>query len=304
MIAVDLFAGAGGFTEGARLAGVPVAWAANHWKAAVTTHAANHPTTRHACQDLHQVDWSTVPAHDLLLASPCCHGHSPARGKDRPQHDASRSTAWAVVSCAEYHRPEAVIVENVPAFQTWTLYPAWCAAMTALGYTLAPHTLDAADHGVPQHRVRLFIVATRSRHPIALDLPQRPHVPLLNILDPSADTWSPIAKPGRSPATLRRIANGRRLFGDHFVVPYYGNGSGLTGRSLTRPVGTITTRARWALVEGDRMRMLSVAESRRAMGFRESYALPSTQREAMIMLGNAVPPPAAADVINALRRAL
>ena len=51
-----------------------------------------------------------------------------------------------------------------------------------LGYLLVgtisgPHALsvlenfDAADHGVPQHRERLFIVATRSKHPVMLQLP-------------------------------------------------------------------------------------------------------------------------------------
>ena len=35
MKAADLFAGAGGFSTGARLAGVPVVWAANHWPAAL-----------------------------------------------------------------------------------------------------------------------------------------------------------------------------------------------------------------------------------------------------------------------------
>src|ERR1700722_5605326 len=109
--AVDLFAGAGGFTEGARQAGVNVLWAANHWPLAVQYHSLNHEGSEHVCQDLHQADWRKVPGHDLLLASPCCQGHSPARGKDRPHHDVQRSTAWAVVSCAEYHRPKAVIVE-------------------------------------------------------------------------------------------------------------------------------------------------------------------------------------------------
>ena len=38
MKAIDLFAGAGGFSEGARAAGVNVVWAANHWPAAVAVH--------------------------------------------------------------------------------------------------------------------------------------------------------------------------------------------------------------------------------------------------------------------------
>ncbi len=45
--AVDLFAGAGGFSEGARAAGVRVLWAANHWPAAVQVHANNHPAPAH-----------------------------------------------------------------------------------------------------------------------------------------------------------------------------------------------------------------------------------------------------------------
>ena len=68
MKAADLFAGAGGFSIGARLAGVPVVWAANHWPAAVHVHERNHPDTAHACQDLQQADWATVPAHDLRRA--------------------------------------------------------------------------------------------------------------------------------------------------------------------------------------------------------------------------------------------
>ena len=136
MIAVDLFAGLGGFSEGARLAGVEVAWAANHWRAAVDVHESNHPGTVHHYQDLHQADWSRVPAHDVLLASPSCTGHTRARGKERPGHDAARSTAWAVVSCVQYHRPEFVVVENVPELRRWVLYPAWRSAMSALGYAL------------------------------------------------------------------------------------------------------------------------------------------------------------------------
>lgn len=300
MRTIDLFSGAGGFSTGATMAGARVVWAANHWPAAVEWHAANHPDTEHACQDLQQADFREAPAHDLLLASPACQGHSRARGAEKPHHDALRSTAWAVVSCAEVHRPAVAIIENVPEFAEWALYPAWCAAMNALGYALQPMVLDAASHGVPQHRRRLFVVATRSKHPIELALPSRPHVSVDDCIDWHAGKWSPVNKPGRSSKTLDRVANGRASFGDRFVMPYYGSGSGTTGRSVRRPLGTLTTKARWALVDGDRMRMLRAVEGKLIQGFPRHYLLPDCEPTAWTLIGNSVCPQVAADLITAI----
>lgn len=56
MRAVDLFAGWGGLTFGAEMAGVSVLWAGNHSPEAVETHQMNHPKTRHEVQDLRQAD--------------------------------------------------------------------------------------------------------------------------------------------------------------------------------------------------------------------------------------------------------
>ncbi|MNT18343.1 DNA cytosine methyltransferase [Cupriavidus necator] len=86
-------------------------------------------------------------------------------------------------------------------------------------------------------------------------------------------------------------------------MPYYGSGSGTTGRSLDRPIGTITTLDRWAVVDGDRIRMLSADECRAAMGFPREYKLRSQHKTAVHMLGNAVCPPVARDIINAIMEA-
>lgn len=303
MKAIDLFAGAGGFSTGAKMAGIEVVWAANHWQAAVDIHSQNHPGAQHACQDLQQANWMDVPRHNLLLASPCCQGHSKARGKanGNPQHDASRSTAWAVVSAAEYHRPDFGVIENVPEFMRWALYPAWCAAMNALGYALTPMIVDAADHGVPQHRERLFIVAVRAKHPLMINLEKHAYVPASSFIDFGAGNWQLIEKPGRAANTLARIAAGRAAHGDRFISSYYGAEKG--GRSLARPVGTITTRDRHAIIDGDRMRMFSAQECRAAMGFPADYILPARHADAIHMLGNAVAPPAARDVMLAMLEA-
>lgn len=287
--AIDLFAGIGGFTEGAIDAGIKVLWAANHNPKAVEYHKLNHPDTDVACQDLHQANFHEVPRHDILLASPCCQGHTHARGKDMPHHDKSRSTAWAVIACAEAHREEAIVVENVQEFLDWRLYPAWKDCLQRLGYSVAEHVVDAADYGVPQHRVRALIVATKSKAPLFLGPPRQPHVPASSFIEWDEHEWFPIAE--KVQATRERAAAGRARFGERFVMPFYGSGSGKTGRSLDRPIGTITCVDRWAVVNGDKMRILQPSENRAAMGMRPTLLLPKVKREATHMIGNAVCPP-------------
>lgn len=300
MNGIDLFAGSGLFSAGAEQAGIRIVWAGNHWQVAVDCYAANHDIEP-KCQDLHQADWTQIPAHDLLIASPACTGHTPARGKDRPHHDADRATAWAVVSALECHRPELGVIENVTAFTRWILFPAWCQAITALGYAVSPHLVDFADLEVPQNRERVIIVLSRSKHPIELKLPRLQHIPALEIIDFNDGRWSTIRKPGRSPNTIARIENGRRVHGDRFIAPYYSASKG--GRCLSRPIGTITTHDRWAVIDGDRMRMLTVSEARKAMTCPDGYQLPAKHADAMKLLGNAVPTRGARHIFEALKAA-
>lgn len=170
--------------------------------------------------------------------------------------------------------------------------------MEALGYALSLRVVDAADHGVPQRRRRLFVIRSRSKAPLELRLSAREHIGAHTFIDFAAGKWSDIDRLGRSAATLGRVAAGRARFGERFLMPYYGSGSGLTGRCLSRPLGTVTTVDRWAVVNGSRMRMLTTPENRDAMGFPTTYKLPAQHRQAVHMLGNAVCPPVAADVIT------
>ena len=301
---IDLFAGLGGFSTAATMAGMTPVWAANHWDLACQYHRINHPATQVVQQDLQQADWRQVPAFDGMLASPACQGHSKARGAEKPHHDALRSTAWAVVACMEYHRPAFGVVENVPEFLEWQLYPCWADALQRLGYAVSPHVLDAADSGVPQHRERAFIVLTKSAAPLKLKLERRPHCPVNDVIEWGKHAWSPINRPGRAPATLARIASGRARHGDRFVAPFYGSGSGATGRSVHRPIGTLTTVDRWAVVDGDRMRVLQPSENRSIMSFPEDTQLPYVKRQAMHLLGNAVCPLQGQHILEAVASAL
>lgn len=295
MRAVDLFAGAGGSSTGATWAGARVVAAVNHWPVAVATHTAAHPEATHYCEDAAVLDPTMLPAHDLLLASPSCTGHTPARGKERPHHDAARATAWCVLRVAEAQRPRAIVVENVPAMLEWACYRGWRLALSDLGYRISEQVLDAADVGVPQNRARLYVVALRARRPLVIEPGRAEHVAARAVLDLDTGPWSDVAT--MCTATRARIDAGRAALGADFLAPYYGSGSGLTGRSLDRPIGTLTTKDRYALVRGDRMRMLSLREQLRLAGFPADYPLAGGRADGVMQVGNANAPPMAQHVV-------
>jgi DNA (cytosine-5)-methyltransferase 1 len=297
---IDLFAGAGGFSTGAVQAGCEVVWAANHWKDAVHVHECNHPKTFHSCQDLQQADFTTLPQYDVLLASPSCQGHSKARGTDQPRHDAARSTAWAVVACVETTRPKAFVVENVTEFLDWELYPQWKSCMEKLGYNLAANVLNAADFGVAQSRVRVFITGSKDQPLRVKTNPFKEHIPFKDLIEEGEYKWSMVSDKAASPK--RKWANGIKDHGDDFLIAYYGSERG--GRSIKKPLGTITTKEKFALINRDKMRMLSLSEYKNAMGFPSDYLLPKSKSLALHMLGNAVCPPVAKEILTQMKECI
>lgn len=293
--AVDLFAGAGGFTTGAIAAGIDVLACGNHWPEAIEIHAANHPDVQHICANLLELDMARLPAHDLLLVSPACQGFSQtAHPTRRPKHESDRNTAWAILCAAEAHRPRTILMENVPDMLRWALWPTWVDGLRRLGYEVREHIFDTADFGVPQNRKRLIVSARQGE---ALDLvsPQLPHVPAATIIDwddVEGRGWKPVSS--KTDGVKARVRGGRRKgLGERFLVHY---DSYHTGRSLDRPIGTITTKDQWALVRGKEIRMLTRRELARAMSFDADYLLPRTKKMSVKMLGNAIPPTFAQDL--------
>ena len=309
MRAVDLFAGLGGFTTGAIDAGITVAYAANHWSVAVDYHEMNHPGIAHECQDLRQADWTALPEYDVLLAGPACQGHSDAGRKHKNQrvrtkHDADRSSAWAVVDCAEVTQQSTIIVENVPRMMLWGpdkkggMFRHWLQAFGLLGYSVEVLTLHAADYGVPQSRNRIFVVCRRGKNARrSIKLPQKQaHRSICEILDPNAGGWAHIdSKPA---GVRRRWELGRERYGRTFLAQHTRDHK---GRDLSRPIGTVTTvNQHWHLVDGKRIRALTIRELARAQGFSDSTKLPSQIKNATKLIGNAVPPPLARIVLEAV----
>lgn len=121
-ITVDLFAGGGGAShamETALARAVDIAINHNAW--AVGLHSANHPYTRHLCQDV----WEADPRVECggrpvgaLHASPDCTHFSQAKG-GQPRSRATRSLSWVVLRWAGTVRPRIITLENVKQILKW-----------------------------------------------------------------------------------------------------------------------------------------------------------------------------------------
>lgn len=121
-IVVDLFAGGGGAShamETALARAVDIAINHNPW--AVGLHSANHPFTRHLCQDV----WEADPHVECggrpvgaLHASPDCTHFSQAKG-GQPRSRATRSLSWVVPRWAGTVRPRIITLENVKQILKW-----------------------------------------------------------------------------------------------------------------------------------------------------------------------------------------
>lgn len=121
-IVVDLFAGGGGASEALRQAlGRDPDIAINHDATAVGMHAANHPFTRHMCEDVWQADARRECAGRAvgwLHASPDCTHFSQAKG-GQPRSRATRSLSWVVLKWAGAVRPRIISLENVEQILKW-----------------------------------------------------------------------------------------------------------------------------------------------------------------------------------------
>lgn len=190
---VDNFAGGGGASTGIEMAtGYSVDIAINHDPEAIKMHKANHPNTKHYCENVWSVDpVKACNGHPVGLAwfSPDCKHFSKAKG-GKPKDKNIRGLAWVACRWAGLVRPRVIMLENVEEFKTWgplnrkhhpikskqgKTFEKFVQQLTDLGYEVQFKELVAADYGAPTMRKRFFMVARCDGKPIVW--PEPTHAP-------------------------------------------------------------------------------------------------------------------------------
>jgi DNA (cytosine-5)-methyltransferase 1 len=306
------------------MAGASIAGGIDFWEPAIQSYKLNFPgaeTWRGRIEGITAKSVAEKIGHiDLLLASPECTNHTFAKGNRRvgEEQERSRRTAFEVIRFAKSLAPRWIVVENVVSMRRWDHYEAWKGKLRALDYQIREVVLDSQEFGVPQTRRRLFVLCDLEREPKA---PQALNVSPATVTEilHSADSNGQYngfsydmsklfgRRPGRAKDTLTRARRAIAALGKKkpFLIVYYGTDAAGGWQSLDRPLRTITTLDRFALVtptsDGHVMRMLQPPELAKAMGFPDDYRWPDvTRRERIKLVGNAVAPPVMKAVVKAL----
>jgi DNA (cytosine-5)-methyltransferase 1 len=324
-VAIDLFAGAGGLSEGFLRAGFRVGLAVEAERSAAQTYRFNHPGVpvieamvgpRTRAADLRK--WLPPRTKvDALIAGPPCQGYSTG-GHRRPEAP-SNGLYRHVARLARQLDSEYVVMENVPGIRSVRGHGFLELIRTELekaGYHVKEHLLRASDFGVPQARLRYFFLCRRRQRGVR-DAPSAPVSTHRRYGDGLGDMTKP-----ETPSVLEALSPIPVLPHGVTAEPYYLADDGaeylnMSTMDHSQPVrekiarippggGPLSyRRLSWTeaktLVAGHRAmpvhpevdRAISVREAALLQGFPVGYRFMGTRSQQPLQVVNAVPPPLA-----------
>jgi DNA (cytosine-5)-methyltransferase 1 len=167
---LDIFCGAGGFSEGFRQAGFEIAAGIDNDPQALETYGQNFGSKKAVLCDLSRV--KTLINSDggeqlftnirVIIGGPPCQGFSIA-GK-RKDGDPRNKLYRAYFDLIKKIRPKVVVIENVPTMRTLfdgRYFSMMTKELQECGFNVYHTVLTADKHGIPQKRKRIFVVGTR-----------------------------------------------------------------------------------------------------------------------------------------------
>ena len=176
---VDLFCGAGGFTEGfSKAKGFEPVLAIDFDKQAVATFKHNHKDVNTVCEDISNLgesDLLTLTNNnkiDVVIGGPPCQGFSLA-GQRLP-NEPKNQLFKEYVRVVDVFKPSVFIFENVvglTSMQGGLVLEAICEEFTRVGYEVSFDILNSAEFGVPQARPRFILIGAYKSKSIGTPLP-------------------------------------------------------------------------------------------------------------------------------------
>lgn len=179
---LDLFAGAGGLSEGLSEAGFHSLFASEIVPTYAETYKKNHPSAEVLTADIRTIDAEEIRQRigiekgelDLVAGGPPCQGFS-INAPVRSVLDQRNHLFKEYLRFVDAFAPKAILIENVPglvSFEHGATLHAILEALSQMGYGADVRILGAAYYGVPQMRWRTIILGLRGKQLPAYAFPE------------------------------------------------------------------------------------------------------------------------------------
>jgi DNA (cytosine-5)-methyltransferase 1 len=277
---IDLFAGIGGFHIALHNLGAECVFASEWDEAARKTYEENLSKVSpklfesgNFAGDITEVDKASIPDFDILCGGFPCQPFSQA-GHKLGFDDTRGTLFFDIAEIIKIKKPKAFFLENVRGLfkhDNGKTFEVIKRTLTEeLGYSLHYSIVKASEHGLPQHRPRLFMVGFK---------------------DPSTPFLFPEKR--ELAYTMSDVMKGKVDREIGFTLRVGGGSS------------PIEDRRNWDgyIVDGE-LRRISPEEGKKLQGFPDDFVFPVSRREAMKQLGNSVAINAIQDWAEELIKAL
>tara|TARA_A100001388_G_scaffold189450_1_gene142475 strand:- start:3567 stop:4832 length:1266 start_codon:yes stop_codon:yes gene_type:complete len=189
---ITFFAGGGGSSCAYKLAGGDVKYMNEFQQIHVDTYLANFPNTVHECKDIKEVTGKSIMEMtgiqkyelDILDGSPPCPPFSMAGSKREGWNQEKvaygmkqqniEDLTWEQIRIAEEMMPKVIVCENVKGLSmdyARDHLNKMIVDFEKIGYSVTWKITKGHEHGVPQKRERVFIIAVRDDVLDAIGLP-------------------------------------------------------------------------------------------------------------------------------------
>lgn len=307
---VDLFAGIGGFHVALKELGGQCVFASEWDEHAQRTYEANHGLK--PVGDITQVEPSSIPKHTILTAGFPCQpfsiaGVTKANALGRHhgfKHPTQGTLFFNVKEIIAKKQPDAFILENVKNLVSHdkgrTFKVILDTLENELGYKVSYKVLDA-QHVVPQHRERIFIVGFRDKK-ISYEVPDLTgHRPKLSTVLEKGEVDAKYTLTPKLWEYLQKYAAKHKRAGNGF-------GFGLvTPDSVTRTLSARYYKDGAEILVAQprkRPRRLTPRECARLMGYPADFKIPVSDWRAYRQFGNSVVVPVVKQVATSVVEAL
>ena len=189
---ITFFAGGGGSSCAYKLAGGDVKYMNEFQQIHVDTYLANFPNTVHECKDIKEVTGKDILEMtglqkgelDIMDGSPPCPPFSMAGSKregwnkEKVAYGMKQTNiedlTWEMIRIAEEVMPKVIVCENVKGLSmdyARDHLNKMIVDFEKIGYSVTWKIMKGHEHGVPQKRERVFIVAVRDDVLDAIGMP-------------------------------------------------------------------------------------------------------------------------------------